>query len=62
MGIEDVCEPINVWIEPNRNVDWVYTTLKNAQDALKKGNEAVTCHIVLALIIIFIIKTDMDVY
>jgi hypothetical protein len=39
MGIQDVHESINAWINPSRNVDWVYKILKNAQETLQRAQK-----------------------
>jgi len=39
IGIQDVRESINTWIDPNRNVDWVYKILSNALEVLRKAEK-----------------------
>jgi len=37
MGVQDVRESIETWIDPRRNVGWGYTTMSNALETLKSA-------------------------
>jgi hypothetical protein len=39
MGIQEVRESISAWINPETNVSWVYTVLRNALDTLQRAQK-----------------------